>query len=310
MNKLGRVLACTTLAATLTMTSLTGCGNTLDGTKTVATVGKEEITAGTVNMMLRMTQAQMMSYYSMFGTSTTGMWENKGDDGKTYAESTKDDIMDQLHNLVLLEQHAKDYDVTITDEEQKELKAAAEKFMTDNDAETIAKLAVTQSDIEKLLELYSYQTKMYDLMTADVDTNVEDKEAQQSKITYCKVSTEATKDDEGNSTELTDEEKAAKKDQAQQVLDKIKAQEDIAGADVDSLAKEVDESLSSSTATYSTNEDDEDSSLDAEVMKAAKELTEDGQLASDVIEGSDGYYVVRMDSVFDKDSTQTKKTAL
>lgn len=54
-------------------------------------------------------------------------------------------------------------------------------------------------------------------MTADVDTNVEDKEAQQSKITYCKVSTEATKDDEGNSTELTDEEKAAKKDQAQQV---------------------------------------------------------------------------------------------
>lgn len=310
MNKLGRVLACTTLAATLTMTGLTGCGSTLDGTKTVATVGKDEITAGTVNMMLRMTQAQMMSYYSMFGTSTTGMWENKGDDGKTYAESTKEDIMDQLHNLVLLEQHAKDYDVTITDEEQKELKAAAEKFMTDNDAETIAKLAVTQSDIEKLLELYSYQTKMYDPMTADVDTNVEDKEAQQSKITYCKVSTEATTDDEGNSTELTDEEKAAKKDQAQQVLDKIKAQEDIAGADVDSLAKEVDESLSSSTATYSTNKDDEDSSLDADVMKAAKELTEDGQLASDVIEGSDGYYVVRMDSVFDEESTQTKKDSI
>ena len=40
MNKLGRVLACTTLAATLTMTSLTGCGNTLDGTKTVATGGR------------------------------------------------------------------------------------------------------------------------------------------------------------------------------------------------------------------------------------------------------------------------------
>ena len=79
---------------------------------------------------------------------------------------------------------------------------------------------------------------------------------------------------------------------------------------MDSLAKEVDESLSSSTATYSTNEDDKDSSLDAEVMKAAKELTEDGQLASDVIEGSDGYYVVRMDSVFDKDSTQTKKDSI
>ena len=113
----------------------------------------------------------------------------------------------------------------------------------------------------------------------------------------------------GNSTELTDEEKAAKKDQAQQVLDKIKAQEDIAGADVDSLAKEVDESLSSSTATYSTNEDDEDSSLDAEVMKAAKELTE--RMVNLLLMSSkadDGYYVDPYGTViFDKDSTQTKK---
>lgn len=48
--------------------------------------------------------------------------------------------------------------------------------------ERLQNSAVTQSDIEKLLELYSYQTKMYDLMTADVDTNVEDKEAQRVKL--------------------------------------------------------------------------------------------------------------------------------
>ena len=302
MNKLGRVLACTTLAATLTMTSLTGCGSTLDGTKTVATVGKEEITAGTVNMMLRMTQAQMMSYYSMFGTSTTGMWENKGDDGKTYAESTKDDIMDQLHNLVLLEQHAKDYDVTITDKEQKELKAAAEKFMTDNDAETIAKLAVTQSDIEKLLELYSYQTKMYDLMTADVDTNVEDTEAAQSAITYCKVSTADKTNEDGTTTPLTDEEKNEKKAQAQSVLDKLLASDDPAMADVDTLAKEVDENLSALDTTFGA----EDTLLDEKLLEAAKTL-QDGQVYESVVEGENAYYVVRMDQVLDREATDAEK---
>lgn len=305
MNKFTKTLACAGLVAVLGTTSLAGCGKSLDGTKIAATCGDDKITLGTANMMLRMTQAQMASYYSMFGGSAAGIWDQDGEDGKTYGENTKDDMMDQIHNMVLLKQHAKDYDVSITEDEQKKIEEAAKKFMEDNDADTIAKLAVSQSDIETILEFYTYQEKMYDPMTADVDTNVEDSEAAQSKITICQISTAGTQDAEGKTVDLTDEEKQAKKDQAQAVLDKIKAQEDPAAADMDALAKEVDENLSASVKTFGSD----DTSLDDKLKEAVKSLT-DGQVAPEVIEGEDAYYVARMDSVFDEDATKSKKESI
>ena len=305
MNKFTKTLACAGLVVVLGTTSLAGCGKSLDGTKIAATCGDDKITLGTANMMLRMTQAQMASYYSMFGGSTAGIWDQEGEDGKTYGENTKDDMMDQIHNMVLLKQHAKDYDVTITEDEQKKIEEAAKKFMDDNDADTIAKLAVSQSDIETILEFYTYQEKMYDPMTADVDTNVEDSEAAQSKITVCQISTAGTQDEEGKTVELTDEEKQAKKDQAQAVLDKINAQEDPAAADMDALAKEVDENLTASTKTFGSD----DTALDDKLKEAVKSLT-DGQVAPEVIEGEDAYYVARMDATFDEDATQSKKESI
>ena len=305
MNKFTKTLACAGLVVALGTTSLAGCGKSLDGTKIAATCGDDKITLGTANMMLRMTQAQMASYYSMFGGSTAGIWDQEGEGGKTYGENTKDDMMDQIHNMVLLKQHAKDYDVSITEDEQKKIEEAAKKFMEDNDAETIAKLAVSQSDIETILEFYTYQEKMYDPMTADVDTNVEDSEAAQSKITICQISTAGTQDEEGNTVDLTDEEKQAKKDQAQAVLDKLNAQEDPASADMDALAKEVDENLSASAKTFGSD----DTTLDDKLKEAVKSLT-DGQVAPEVIEGESAYYVARMDATFDETSTQTKKESI
>lgn len=305
MNKFTKTIACAGLVAVLGTTSLAGCGKSLDGTKIAATCGDDKITLGTANMMLRMTQAQMASYYSMFGGSTAGIWDQEGEDGKTYGENTKDDMMDQIHNMVLLKQHAEDYDVTITADEQKKIEETAKKFMEDNDADTIAKLAVSQTDIQTILEFYTYQEKMYDPMTADVDTNVEDSEAAQSKITICQISTAGTQDEEGNTAELTDEEKQAKKDQAQTILDKINAQEDQAAADMDALAKEVDENLAASVKTFGSD----DTTLDDKLKEAVKSLT-DGQIAPEVIEGEDAYYVARMDATFDEASTQSKKESI
>ena len=142
-------------------------------------------------------------------------------------------------------------------------------------------------------------------MTADVDTNVEDSEAAQSKITVCQISTAGTQDEEGKTVELTDEEKQAKKDQAQAVLDKINAQEDPAAADMDALAKEVDENLTASTKTFGSD----DTALDDKLKEAVKSLT-DGQVAPKVIEGEDAYYVARMDATFDEDATQSKKESI
>ena len=303
MNKTMKKLLCLTTAGVLGLSALAGCGSKkIDGTKPLLTGKEDTVTVGTGNLVLRMNQVQMMSYMSMMGGGTAGMWEQKTEDGKTYGEQTKDGVLDQLKAMMLLKEHAADYDVSISDDEKKSMEEAAKKFMEANTKETLEKISVQQSDIEQLLTLFTYQSKMYEPMTADVDTNVEDTEAAQSAITYCKVSTADKTNEDGTATPLTDDEKNEKKAQAQSVLDKLLASEDPAMADVDTIAKEVDENLSALDTTFGA----EDTLLDEKLLEAAKTL-QDGQVYESVVEGENAYYVVRMDQVLDREATDAEK---
>lgn len=312
MRKLNKTAACGILAAALAAGTLSGCSKTIDGTKTVATVGDEKVTLGLASYMVRDQQAQTMSYYNMlmsqYGVSgsASNVWDQKGDDGKTVGESSKDGVMKTINQLYVLKAHAADYDVTITDDEEKAIKEAAAEFIKDNDEKILKKLAVSEDDIVTYLELVTIRSKMHDPMTADVDTEVSANEKDQTRVTIVKVSTEGTeKDDDGNTIDLTDEEKAQKKDLAQQVLDKVKASDDVANADMDALAKEVDDSLSATAPAFTTAGDTDDT-LDEAVQDAALEL-KDGEVADKVIEGDDGYYVVRLDKMLDEDATENKE---
>ncbi len=303
MNRIMKKLLCLTTAGVLGLSALAGCGSKkIDGTKPLLTGKEDTVTVGTGNLVLRMNQVQMMSYMSMMGGGTAGMWEQKTEDGKTYGEQTKDSVLEQLKAMMLLKEHAADYKVSVSDEEKKSIEEAVKKFMEANTKETIEKLSVQQSDIEQLLTLFTYQSKMYEPMTADVDTNVEDTEAAQSAITYCKVSTADKTNEDGTTTPLTDEEKNEKKAQAQSILDKLLASDDPAMADVDTLAKEVDENLSALDTTFGA----EDTLLDEKLLEAAKTL-QDGQVYESVIEGENAYYVVRMDQVLDREATDAQK---
>ncbi len=302
MNKAAKKITGVLLAGALGAASLAGCNTPMDGTQPLLTSGEDTITVGTGNLMLRMNQATMLSYYSMMGGSTTGIWSQDAGEGKTYGDTTKANVLDELENMLVQKQHAADYDVSISEEEQSKIEEAAQAFMDANTEETIQSLAVSQSDVETLLELYTYQTKMYDPMVADVDTNVEDSEAAQSKITYCRIDISDTQNDDGTTTPLTDEEKQARKDQAQAILDQLQASADPASADMDAIAKGVGEDLSAVDNTFG----EDDTLLDDKLKEAAKTL-QDGQVYGEVVEGENAYFVVRMDSVLDREATDQKK---
>lgn len=302
MNKAAKKITGALLAGALGAASLTGCSSPMDGTQPLLTSGEDTVTVGTGNLMLRMNQATMLSYYSMMGGSTTGLWSQDSGDGETYGDTTKASVLDELENMLVQKQHAADYDVSISEEEQGKIEEAAQAFMDANTEEMIQNLSVSQSDVETLLELYTYQTKMYDPMVADVDTNVEDSEAAQSRITYCRIDISDTQNEDGTTTPLTDEEKQEKKDQAQALLDKLQASADPASADMDALAKEVNEDLNAVDNTFG----DDDTLLDDKLKEAAKTL-QDGQVYGEVVEGENAYFVVRMDSVLDREATDAEK---
>ena len=302
MNKAAKKITGALLTGALGAASLTGCSSPMDGTQPLLTSGEDTVTVGTGNLMLRMNQATMLSYYSMMGGSTTGLWSQDSGDGETYGDTAKASVLDELENMLVQKQHAADYDVSISEEEQGKIEEAAQAFMDANTEETIQNLSVSQSDVETLLELYTYQTKMYDPMVADVDTNVEDSEAAQSRITYCRIDISDTQNEDGTTTPLTDEEKQEKKDQAQALLDKLQASADPASADMDAHAKEVNEDLNAVDNTFG----DDDTLLDDKLKEAAKTL-QDGQVYGEVVEGENAYFVVRMDSVLDREATDAEK---
>ena len=313
MKQLNSRIACGMLAAALAAGSLTGCGK-LDGTKTVATIDGQEVTLGLASYMARDQQAQTESYYQMMMQSygmgmSDEFWDSKEDDGRTYGESSKDSVMDSIKTLYVLNEHEAEYEVAISEDEQAKIEEAAKAFMEANDEATLAELAVSESDMVTYLELMTIRQKMHDPMVADIDREVSDEEANQTRITMVKVSTAGTETDEdGNTIDLTDEEKAEKKDTAKKVLEKIIASDDIAEVDMAALAKEVDENLTATSPAFTTA-GSEDDLVDKKVQEAALKL-EEGKVSPEVIEGEDGYYVVRLDKMLDEDATQTKKDSI
>ena len=304
MKNLSAKLACAMLAITLGAASLTGCGQgkVIDGTAEAIVVNDESVNLGVANFMIRYQQAMMVSYYTMFGQDTSRIWDTQAEEG-TYGESFKKDMLESIQKLYLLKEHAKDYDVVLSEDEIAKADAAADEFIAANDESVLKSLGVTKEDISTVLQLYTYQNKMYDPMVADTDTEVSDDEAAQTSITYVRVSTQGTETDaDGNTVDLTDEEKAAKKDQAQQVQDQILASEDAAEADVNAIAQGIDENLSASARSYGSD----DTTLD-EVLKTAAADLKDGEVNPEVLEGSDGYYVLRLDKTFDEEKTEQKK---
>lgn len=311
------VLGC--LVGVLAVTGLSGCSGKLDGTSVVATVNGVEIPLGVVSFMTRYQQAQTQQMYEMyFGGADAGMWDQVADEktGETYGESSRNDVLEQVEEMYLLKEKAKDYDVEITKKEQKKIAEAAEKFIKANTEETLANLGASQSDVETALEIQTYEKKMFDPVVADVDTKVSDEEAQQTSVTYVKVDAQA--EDAGDETSASEDEKEeemAPKDKAQQILDEVLATAD---ADMDAIAKDVDEGLSATETHFTANppkkdddgeEEEEIGSVPQAVQDVVKDLA-DGEVASTLVEEDDAYYVVRLEKAFDEEATEDEKDSI
>lgn len=307
MKNLTAKIACGLLAVSLCTASLAGCGNeaSIDGTAEAIVINGESVNLGVANFLLRFQQATMLSYYQMFGQNTSAIWDTEAEDG-TYGDTFKKDVLESIEKMYLLKEHAADYNISLSEEEISKADAAADEFIAANGEEVLKKLGISKEDISEVLQLYTYQNKMYDPMTADVDTEVSQEESAQTTITYVKVSTAGTeKDEDGNVIELSDDEKADKRELAQKVLDQAKVSVDIANADFSTIAKEVDENLSASTVSYGSD----DTSVD-QIVKDAVVAMKDGELNQAVLEGTDGYYVLRLDKALDEEKTEQKKESI
>lgn len=314
MKEMTKKTAVVAMAGIMAAGMLTGCGEKkLDGSKTVATVDGTKIPLGVVSLSVREGQMQTEAMYrSYMGGSDFDIWDTEAEKGKTYGEQAIEESLKDVELMYIMKAKAADYDVELTDEDEKAIAEAAASFMEANSEETIADLAVTEDQVKTYLELQTYKQKIHDPIVADVDKNVSDEEAQQSSFEYVSVST----------ADLSDDEIKEKKEDAQKILDGLKADPD---GDFSEIAKSVDDSYSSLSGTFDANETSEDEDTDdedaddgsssysgtypEEVIDVLRTL-DDGEVASDIIETDTAYYVVKLSKKDDEEATETKKESI
>ncbi len=299
MVRFGKKAAVVTAAGVLAAMSATGCSSSLNPDAVVATVGDEDISLGVANFYTRMTQGEYETYYaSMMGTTAEDMWTQEVDEqGTTMEEQLKDNIMQSLQNMYLMSQHASDYDIALTDEEEQAISDAADQFVADNTEEVRNTVSGNKEDVQKVLELVTIQSRMTEAMQEGVDEEVSDEEAAQKSMDYVLFSYTTT-DDSGNSTEMTDEEKENIAATAQEFANQVKTGTDMADA------AEAD-GVEVQTATF----DSESTTPDADLIAAADALENEGDV-TDPVETDSGIYVARLTSLLDRDATDTEKETI
>lgn len=283
---------------------LSGCGSkSIDGEKTVATVDGTAIPMGVVSLYARESQAQTVAMYQSFMGSASNIWSQVVDEksGKTYGEQAAEQFMEQVELMYIMKEKAADYDVEVTSDDETAIAEAAAQFMKDNDEDTLKELAVSEEQVKTLLELETYRQRIYEPIRNEAEVDITDEEAQQSSFSYVSISI--------SGDDLSEDDITARKEQAQEILDKMK--EDPT-ADMGETAKAVDESYSGLTGTIFANDSDDEAisnSYDDAVVEALRTL-KDGEVYGELVETDSSVYILRMDKVNDEDATASKKESL
>lgn len=279
------------LTFALTAGVLTGCSS-MKADDVIVTVGDKTIQADMANFYIRYQQAIMETNYGSF-MGGAAMWKQEVEKGKTYAESMKEDVAKSMGQMFLLENHMGEYEVTITEEEKAKIDDATENFLKANSDKAKKLISASQETVARVMELLTIQNKMFEAMTADVNTEVSDDEAAQKSMQYVKFAF-ATTDDEGKSKELNDAEKEELKKSAEAFAEGAKTAEDFSAYATESGYKATDSTF-----------DKESTSPDAAVIEAADTLAE-GETTG-LIETTGGYYVAKVTSLLDRAATDAKK---
>lgn len=282
------------VVAALSITAFVGCKKqeTIDDTEVVMTVGDKDVDLGMANFFVRYQQSMMeseMEMYQMYGYAME--WDTEVEEGTTYEESVKKGVLESLQQLYILDAHAADYNVVLTEDETAKIAEVAKAFEAANTDDAFNKVSGVY--VKEYLRLITISEKMYDAVKASHSPEVTDDEAAQKIMYYVKYDTTTT-DDSGSTSELSDDEIAALKKDAQALLDGAKA-----NGNLEAYAKEK-EATATKAAFSASNEE-----LDEALVKAADALELNG--FTDVIEGESAIYVAQVTSLFDQEATNAEK---
>jgi len=250
-NKVKRVAA-VLLTVCLSFGALAGCSrkdkDAFDAAKEMLTLKDgSSIDAGTANLYLRYEQAEFENGIGQFLKSYYGtdIWSaDMYGNGEAYGNTFKQQILEDMQQMLLDEKHAADYGVELTDADKKAISDAAGAFIAANGEEVLGKMSATTETAERMLTLLTIKQRVEEAMTADVDTEVSDEEAAQRIVKYVQFTATVPQESEAETEELSEAVSEAGEAVAEAVTAEVEPESDEKTGSAEESATEAAESAS------------------------------------------------------------------
>ena len=281
---------------TVLLLLLSGCMDSLKGSKVVLTTGFEKNEVFRIeDMSCTLPEAMVYlintknRYESVYGRE---IW-NVSLDGVTLEENIKETVLAQLAQQKTMNLLARQNGVALSEEEEARVMHAAETYFQSLSEEEKSALQITVKDVEELYREYALARKVYQYIIKDINPEISDDEARTITVQYIYFRT-CVLDGTGRKIEYSEEEKQEILRKAEEVRFQLKNEE----ADFEELILKYSDS-EEGTCSFGKGEKDqafEDAAFNLEI--------------SDIVETPDGYYLIKCISTFNRTETDANKVKI
>ena len=284
---------------TVLLLLLSGCMDSLKGSKVVLTTGFEKNEVFRIeDMSCTLPEAMVYlvntknRYESVYGRE---IW-NVSLDGVTLEENIKETVLAQLAQQKTMNLLARQNGVALSEEEEARVMQAAETYFRSLGEEEKSTLQITVKDVEELYREYALARKVYQYIIKDINPEISDDEARTITVQYIYFRT-CVLDGTGKKIEYSEEEKQEILRKAEEVRFQLKNEE----ADFEELILKYSDS-EEGTCSFGKGEKDqafEDAAFNLETDEI-----------SDIVETPDGYYLIKCISTFNHTETDANKVKI
>ncbi len=290
------------LAASLCFTGCNGVTASEQSKQKVFSYDGVDINLDEVWLYADISKAKYESQYgSIFGDSLWTTEVSTDDDGNpvTLETTVKDNVIDQIKHIIVLNNKAEELGISLTDAEIKKAKKSAKAFVKEDEGKAIMEeTGANEELIQKLYEQNAIASKVHQKMIEDTNTEVSDEEARQTTIYKLVFPKTKTDEETGETSDMSKKELAQQKKKADEAYEKLQS-----GTSIEDLAKEYD--IESTTdETFEKGE-----SLEGENFETAIYKLKDGETTA-VMDTDAGYVIAKLVALTDKDATEEKKSEI
>lgn len=294
-KKCGVIIA---ILGIMTVTACQGRGNSgVTESVPVFTVGDETIRLNEVWIYAKTVQQEYEKNYGA-GIWTVELQNEKGET-QTVETITKEDVIEEILQVKVLNSKADSYGVALTGEENTKIEEQVDAFMAGLTDADIAETGVSREIAIRVYQENAIADKVYDRIMQEGSVEVSDEQCRQTKIFDLYFPTYLEQAD-GSFVALSEEERSTQKNTAMEAYNRIMDDED--SLSIENAAYEY----GSPNSTFYTMSNSE------YVEQYGQELADqiyglkDGEYLG-VVESEYGFHIIQMISLTDAEATQNKK---